>query len=64
MRFPVFNATEVYTLSHKTRADYLRALMLQPRAWVAGSAANPSASMLRQPSTITLHHIALRRMGA
>lgn len=52
----------MYTLTSRTRSDYLAALMRQPRNWVQRSMENPSPDMLRKPSLIALHAIALRRM--
>ena len=52
----------MFTLTSKTRRDYLIALMQQPRAWVELSMKNPSPDMVRKPSLIALHAIALRRM--
>jgi hypothetical protein len=52
-----------YTLSHKTRSDYLHAVMQHSPAWIRGSMQNPSPNMLAKPSTIALHAIALRRLG-
>lgn len=51
----------MFTLTSRTRRNYLNALMRQPRAWVESSMRNPSPDMLRKPSLIALHAIALRR---
>jgi hypothetical protein len=51
-----------YTQTHATRRQYLAALLQQPVAWIRGSMNHPSDSMLRKPSTIALHRIALRRL--
>lgn len=44
------------------RQKQLSFLMSMPAEWVRGSAANPTPYMSR--TLITLHHVALRRMGA
>ena len=53
----------MYTAAHRTRRAYLAGLLDQPPAWILASMLNPSASMLRQPSTLALHAIALRIRG-
>ena len=50
----------MYLPTHRTRRAYLTALLMHPAAWIKGSMLSPSPSMLRHPSTIALHAIALR----